>query len=129
MDDYVSDRARIIAHPEGDVIVATIIESRIVDNTNIDCVFDQVDKLVKDRSVSKLVLNMEKVQYLSSSALGRMMKLHKTLTSHKGALKLCSLQPDLAEIFKITRLDTAIKLYKDSATAVKSFQRRFGVFR
>ena len=123
-----SNRALVMAHDEGDVLAVTVLDARIMDSFTIQDLFDQIQTLVDARLARKLVINMENVEYLSSSALGRMMKLHKFLAADKGALKLCHLKEPLQQIFHITKMDSIIKIHRTTAEAAKAFQRRLGVF-
>jgi anti-sigma B factor antagonist len=36
-------------------------------------------------------------------------------------MKLCSIQPELLEVFRITRLDTVFEIYKDARSALERF--------
>ena len=66
-----------------------------------------VDK--EDRRV--MVLDFEKVQYLSSQAIGIVLTINKKLSSLKGSkLILCGVGPKLMELLKITRLDRILTL-------------------
>jgi anti-sigma B factor antagonist len=51
------------------------------------------------------VLDLSGVQYLSSSALGKLVNIKKRLGPSRGALRIRGLHSDLAEVFRITRLD------------------------
>jgi anti-sigma B factor antagonist len=54
---------------------------------------------------ARLVLDLSDVQYLSSPALGKLVNLKKRLGPSRGALRIRGLHPDLAEVFRICRLD------------------------
>ncbi len=59
--------------------------------------------------------------YLSSLALGTLINVKKKIARVEGQLKLCSIYPDLLEVFKITRLDTVFDIYKDEPAARQAF--------
>ena len=53
----------------------------------------------------QLVLDLCDVQHVSSAALGELIKLKRKVVGMSGRLKIKNLQPDLLEVFRITRLD------------------------
>lgn len=52
----------------------------------------------------KIVLNFGNVEYLSSAALGILITLNKKLIASGGKLLLCNIDPQIYEIFGITKL-------------------------
>jgi HptB-dependent secretion and biofilm anti anti-sigma factor len=67
--------------------------------------FDRLLDAVATRPAQRLVLDFSEVQYLSSPALGELIKLKKQVGSEGRHLVLRHLNPDLLEVFRITRLD------------------------
>jgi anti-sigma B factor antagonist len=63
-----------------------------------------IDKSAEKRGV-RLVLDLGDVEYMSSSALGKLIDLKKTVVGRGGKLRIENLRPDLLEVFRITRLD------------------------
>ena len=78
--------------------------------------YDLVDK--EDRR--RIVLDMDRVQFVSSQFVGVVMVLHKKLSTRpNGCLVLCNLGPALRELLKITRLDRVLTVTKTPAEAIK----------
>jgi anti-anti-sigma factor len=63
-----------------------------------------IAKLLEKPGV-RLVLDLSHVRYVSSDALAKLINFKKKLVGVKGELKIENLQPDLLEVFRITRLD------------------------
>jgi anti-sigma B factor antagonist len=59
---------------------------------------------------SVVVIDLSEVDYLSSSALAKMMQLRRWLDVARGRLVLRRLSPELDEIFRITRLDRVFQI-------------------
>jgi anti-sigma B factor antagonist len=79
-------------------------------------------RLVDEEDRRKIVLDFEKVQYLSSQAIGIILTLHKKMASLKHSrLVLCSVGPKLMELLKITRLDRILTIKPTQAEATKAF--------
>ena len=67
-----------------------------------------------------IILDFERVQYVSSQAIGMVIHLHKKLSSLKRtSLVLCGVGPRLMELIKITRLDRILKIKPTQREAVK----------
>ncbi len=73
---------------------------------------------VEDRRA--IVLDFERVQYISSQAIGIVIQMHKKLSAMKrSSLVLCGVGPRLMELIKITRLDRLLKIKPSQKEAVK----------
>lgn len=103
------------------VTVVSFVDSKIVTDEAIQEVGEQLYALVEKSGHKQLLLNFEDVKFMSSAALGKLINLKKKVGVAKGKLALCSIIPDLFEIFKITRLDTHFSIHADESTALSSF--------
>jgi anti-sigma B factor antagonist len=103
------------------VTVVSFVDTKIVSEENIQEVGQQLYSLVDEQGHRQLLLNFGNVQYLSSAALSKLINLKKKVGAVKGQLKLCSIHPDLLDVFKITRLDQVFEIYKDEQTALDKF--------
>ena len=104
--------------------VVTLLEARILDETNINELGLELMDLVKKRYMIKMVLDLSQVQYLSSAVLRHLIALYKAIKAEKGDLKLCCVKPEIREVFKITQLDKMIEIKEDLTAAVNSFKRQ-----
>jgi anti-sigma B factor antagonist len=115
---------------QGDVAVVTILESRILDEGNINEIGRALMDLVTKQYMIKMVIDMGEVKYLSSAVLRQLIALYKAITAEKGDLKICRVCKDVREVFTITQLDKMIEIKDDLASAVNSFKKQgFGFFR
>jgi anti-sigma B factor antagonist len=103
----------------------------VVDFVDADIVFasavvqeigEELRSLVKAQGYTKILLNFESVQYLSSSMLGQLTRLQKDVDEIRGQLKLVGLGPTLQDIFKIGRFDRIFAIYDDELSAMQSFR-------
>jgi len=101
----------------------TIIEFRIVslmDSLLIEEIGSQLYPLVDEQDKRHIILDFEKVQYLSSQAIGLVLNMHKKLSTLKRSkLILCGVGPKLMELMKITRLDRVLTIKPSQAEAIK----------
>ncbi len=103
------------------VTVVSFVDNKIVTEEGIQEVAEQLFSLVDDQNLNRLLLNFSNVQFLSSAALGKLINLRKKVINANGQLKLCSIQPDLFEVFKLTKLDRVFDIYKEEEKALESF--------
>ena len=101
----------------------TIIEFRIVslmDSLLIEEIGSQLYPLVDEQDKRHIILDFEKVQYLSSQAIGLVLNMHKKLSTLKHSkLIMCGVGPKLMELMKITRLDRVLTIKPSQAEAIK----------
>lgn len=72
-------------------------------------------RMVDDQKRTRMILDFEQVQFLSSQVIGMLLSLHKRIAAAKSAdpgaqLVLCGLRPELLELLKITRLDRLLTI-------------------
>ncbi|GAB4162013.1 MAG: hypothetical protein Tsb009_39160 [Planctomycetaceae bacterium] len=112
---------RIDLDEVGDVTIVRFVDKRILDETNIQIIGNQLFGLVDEDGRKKIILDFSNVEYLSSAALGKLITLDKKVKGAKGELRLCSIRPDIYEVFAITRLDKLFEIYEDQEKALDGF--------
>ena len=105
----------------GDVTVARFIDKKILDEGNIQIIGNQLFGLVEDDGRQKIVLDFSNVEYLSSAALGKLITMDKKVKASKGRLRLCSVRPDIYEVFAITKLNKLFDMHEDQEKALDGF--------
>ena len=103
---------------EGLVAVVSFLGKKIVADEDIRAMESGLDGLVEAHGYRQLVLDFAQVQYLSSSALGRLMVVNQKLRARGGTMKLCGLPVNLQDLFKSTRLVSVFELYDDLESAL-----------
>ncbi len=69
----------------------------------------------------RAILDLAHLHFLSSIFLGLLVALHRWLDADARALRVCSVQPDNREVFRITKLDGMFTLCDDEQIALESF--------
>ena len=103
------------------IIVVGFTAPRIVQEEDIQATFEQLQRLVDEKPGREYVLDFRKVQFLSSSVLGRLILLQKGVAATKGRLILCGVAKEIFEVFKITKLDKVFTVKDDAKAALKVF--------
>lgn len=114
-------RQRITVEDVGDVAVVQFVDKKILDEQNIQMIGDDLFRLVDELGRRKLLLNFSNVDFMSSAALGKLIRLHQRMAQVGGKLILCSISKDIMTVFTLTKLDKMLKIVKDEQTGLGSF--------
>jgi len=106
------------------VAVVTILESRILDESNVNEIGRQLMELVTKQYMIKMIIDLGEVKYLSSAVLRQFIALYKQIKQENGDLKLCRVNPEVREVFKITQLDKMIEIKDDLESAINAFKKK-----
>ena len=113
---------KIIIEYEGKVTIAILTEEKILQEVDIRGLKNSILSLIDQVSGINLIINFCNVKFLTSSALGLLIRVLKKMRETGGKLKLCSIDPKIYEVFTITRLDKVFDIYDSQAEAVESFE-------
>jgi len=105
----------------GDVQIIEFVDTRILDQLQIDRIKNEILKMIEDAGHPKFLINFENVKYISSAVLGMLMTVNKAIVKEKGELRLAGIDKSLMEVFKLTRLDKILKIYDKPADALHKF--------
>jgi anti-sigma B factor antagonist len=107
----------IIEKIMGDVCVISI--SGRIDTIASKDVEAKLDGAIKERN-EKIIINLEKMDYISSVGLRVLLSALKRQKQNHGSLQLASLQPFVQNIFKITGLDKVFRIFPTEEAAIQS---------
>ena len=96
------------------------IEGRITIDDGVD-VFRAVARQMLALNRVRIILNLEGVTYIDSTALGEIIRAYISVTRKGGTLKLLNVPARVHELLMITRLLSVFDLFDAEAEAVKSF--------
>lgn len=105
----------------GDVAVIRFVDYKILNETNIQALGQELFRVVEKEGHHKLLLNFSNVQFLSSAALGKLILLDKKVKANNGKLKLSNISPEVYEVFAITKLNKLFDIKEDEADALADF--------
>jgi len=64
--------------------------------------------LVTEKADRRITLDLENIQYLTSTVLGHLLVLHKRLAIGGGHLSLENVKPTVSEVLRVTQLDQVL---------------------
>ena len=117
----MTEYRRIDVNIVDDVAVVRFVDSKILDEANIQEMGQELFHVVEDDGRQKVLLNFSNVQFLSSAALGKLITLDKKVKKAGGQLKLCNILSDIYEVFAITKLNRLFDIHEDETDALAAF--------
>ena len=109
---------RIAVEKKGEFTIIRFRDADILDQVNIHEMGSEMYGIVESSPGIKLIVDFEGVQYLSSSALGKLITLKRKVGEVSGTLKMCRIKPEIMEVFRITKLDTIFEIRADLDAAM-----------
>jgi len=107
----------------GDYTVIEFITPSLMDPIVLENTAQALYKIIDEEDKRQIIMDFEKVQYLSSQAIGIVLAMHKKLNSLKNSkLILCSVGPKLMELIKLPRLDRLLTIKATQKEAVNVWQ-------
>ncbi len=117
----MSERRRITVSAVGDLALVRFLDRKIVDPTNIEEVGDELFQLVEKDKFKNVILNFDAVEFLGSAMLNKLIMMDKKVKAAAGKLRLCSLKPEIMEVFTITKLNRVFVIKKNEGDGLKEF--------
>ena len=109
---------RLKVNESGSVTVVTFVDSKIIDEEEIQELGLELYSLVEEQQGRKIVLNFSAVEFLSSAALGKLINFEKKVSKSKSELILTNIRPEIYEVFAITKLTKLFTIKDDEADAL-----------
>ena len=117
MDQY----RRILTGKKGDVVMVAFKDKKILDDTVLDEIRTELTTLLGKASGPDVLLDFGNVEFMSSAMLGLLGQFHRKISAGHGRLKMCSIRPEIFQVFKLTSLDKLFSIHKDAAEALAQF--------
>ncbi len=77
-------------------------------------------KEISDKQKSLLIVNLDKVTYLNSTALGVLIAAHANFAKRDGKVVLCNVSKSIENLFVITKLTLVFPIFETLEEAIKS---------
>ena len=117
----MAEYQRIEVSENGDVTVVRFNDRKIIHEAQIEELGHELFSLLEQENRQKILLNFSEVEFLSSAALGKLIKLEKEVKTRSGRIKLSNIRPEIYEVFAITKLNRIFEIKNDEAEAIADF--------
>ncbi len=74
-----------------------------------------------EQGTKNLIIDLSKVTYLNSTAIGVLVSAHTTFSRNKGRVKVCGINKNINNIFVITKLTLVFDVAETKEEAAKGF--------
>jgi len=71
---------------------------------------------------TKLILNLENIDFVDSTGFGVFLSIMKTANNNYGFFKICSINSEVMELFKLLQLHNVFEIYSSLEDCIESFQ-------
>lgn len=71
---------------------------------------------------TKLILNLENIDFVDSTGFGVFLSIMKTANNNYGFFKICNINAEVMELFKLLQLHNVFEIYSSLEDCVESFQ-------
>lgn len=116
-----SEESRLVIEQDGEVTRVDFLDRNILEEASIQQIGDQVGAMIEASPSPKILLNFENVEHLSSAALGTLITINNAVKKQGGQLRLANIDPQIYEVFVITKLNKLFQIHDDNAAALASF--------
>jgi anti-sigma B factor antagonist len=106
------------------ILTVVFQDSRILDEAKLEQLSTDLTEMLNKTTEERVILDFRNVKFMSSSMLGKLIQVHKKAGEFKVKLKFCSIDPEIRQVFKITKLDKLFDIESDEAAARTAFMRR-----
>lgn len=104
---------------KGDVLIVNL-EGRL-DVSVANEVEEKLADLIDNGGHVKVLLNMEGIEYMSSSGFRACISTLRKLNAKDGVLKICSIRPAVKRIFDVIELTSLFDIYDTEQNALNAF--------
>lgn len=97
------------------------VDRNILDEANIQQIGEEISEIVDTAPQPKILISFDNVDHLSSAALGTLITINNKVKAKEGQLRLANIDPQIYEVFVITKLNKLFDIHDTSEQAIASF--------
>lgn len=116
-----SDSRLRIRDIDNGVTQVEFVDRNILDEANIQMIGEEISGLIDAADTPRILISFSNVDHLSSAALGTLITINNKVRSKTGELRLANIDPQIYEVFVITRLNKLFQIHESTEDAVSSF--------
>ncbi|HEX3598764.1 MAG TPA: STAS domain-containing protein [Lacipirellulaceae bacterium] len=106
------------------ILTVLFEDARILDESKLEQLSRDLMEMLDKTTEERVILDFRNVKFMSSSMLGKLIQVNKKAGEFKVKLKFCSIDPEIRQVFKITKLDKVFDIEADEAAARAAFMKR-----
>lgn len=115
------NQMRVNCEIRADKIVIIRPYGDFINNHDIDNL-DMWIRMMRDMEVQHIIYDLQHIGHLNSLAIASLLDFHTYLDKHAGRLVLVNLNPDIKEMFKVSKLPLFFEIHDSVPDAIKALQ-------
>jgi anti-sigma B factor antagonist len=121
MKKGTTQKNKVTLRELGDAVVVDVV-GRIALADGTAMVRDTVRMLVEQRR-QRIVLNLADVDFIDSAGLGELVRMHASVRSHGGQMRIVNPNKHVGDLLRMTKLDKVLEIEASEAAALSSFEK------
>jgi anti-sigma B factor antagonist len=114
--------SRLLIQRDQEITRIEFLDRNILEEANIQQIGDEIAQIIDQSANPKILISFENVEHLSSAALGTLITVNNKVRQKGGQLRLSNIDPQIYEVFVITKLNKLFQIYDDVDKAARSFK-------
>jgi anti-sigma B factor antagonist len=107
------------------ILIVGFSSGKLLDDLTIQQVGNELIETASNaQEGQKILLTFHGVSFMSSAMLGKLVLFLKKCKQQGVELKVCSILPEIYEVFKLTKLNKTFDIQKDEEMALASFNKK-----
>ena len=82
---------------------------------------DKIEKYIEPGKAPKFIIDLSKVPFLNSAALGVFLNIYKRVESLNGRIVFSGLNSEIEKLMEITRLTSIFEVFRSTGEAMESY--------
>ena len=83
---------------------------------------DQIERYLQTNKVPKIIIDMSKVPFVHSAALGVFLNIFRKIEKSYGRFALCNVTDPVDQLLEITKLGSVFEIFRNQEDAFDSFK-------
>jgi len=114
------DSTPVIREHRSEGVVVLSIERRLKGEGEVT-LRERIDDLVR-AGTKEILIDLADMPYMDSTEIGRLIRCHLSVRQAGGRVRLCNLSPRVADLMRISRLDTVLDIFETEADALAAMR-------
>lgn len=115
--------ATLLTRTHDDILIAYFQDARIIDETRIQNLGEELGELVTDHRHEKIILNFQNVSFMSSSMIGKLILFGKKCKAADIKLRFCNINENIEQVFELMKLEKVFAVSKYEDKAIDAFEK------
>jgi anti-sigma B factor antagonist len=117
-----ASESRLKVKRDGAIVEVQFRDRNILDEANIQQIGEEITAIINAEPAPKLLINFTDVDHLSSAALGTLITINNRVRTLKGQLRLSNIDPNIYQVFQITKLNKLFDIHDTADKARGTFK-------